>query len=279
MIDTLLQAAGTVSYDPDQTTGPKPAISMPSLAMATDVLVSGASAGSHGAAYHADGIGDTLRAANPALANYRVVLDTGPGPWLATKPFAGACAAQTLVNPGFVCTTNDYTGYFKEYQDQIVRGFYGARDDLEASCWTQHSATGDDWLCTDEIPVILNHLQTPFFTRKDLQDPLTTPTSVANGFGTQLDYGLEVSGQMLAFSSGAWAPEEPVTYVPGYFGPQCAWHEGIDVDRPFFRQKSMAGAVPRRFVQVLGNWILGVAPTQAVIPFAAVGALGPAMCP
>ena len=277
-IDTLLQAAGTVVYDPDQA-GPKLPIALPSLAGATDVVLSGASAGQHGAAYHADRIGDMIRAVAPGLESYRVVLDAGPGPSLETKPFAGACAAQALVNPAFACATNDHTGYFQEYRDEIARGFYGARDDLESSCFAQHAATGDDWLCADEIHVVLNHLQTPFFTRKDLQDSLTTPTYVAMGFGTALDYGLETSAQMLDFSSGAWLPEEPAAYVPGYFGPQCTTHEGIDVDRPFFRQKSMAGLVRPRSFQVLRNWLRGVAPSQAVVPFAVPGALGPSMCP
>ncbi|HEX2061510.1 MAG TPA: pectin acetylesterase-family hydrolase [Thermoanaerobaculia bacterium] len=249
VLDTLRYASSgrrrVVRHDVTADTTPPP---WPDLDTATHVVFAGSSAGGGGAWKNADRVGAKLRATNPGLADYRAIIDATLNPLFEERnwPATSLCSADPVA-----CS---YESYFRHYWNETLVGTHGASAD--ESCLAAHP--GNEWLCADETHVIWNHITSPFFIRQDLQDSLIAGNFVEAGFGSALDYGVGIEGDV----RHPPVPEEPRAPI-GLFIPQCTHHESITHGEPVFEVK--VGGM--NFHDTLWAWWSGAQPQQVIRAF------------
>lgn len=177
---------------------------------ATEVLVTGTSAGSGGVVHHLDFIAAMFP---PTQTNVAGIIDAGTRP--LPDDYSGAFAitlTETLLDryhSGFLTATNGF---------------------LDQSC--DAMTTPDDrWLCAQNAYVESNHLTTPFFIRMDLRDSLmkndmvslgASVPAVANAVRTRLNALTTI--QTTAVESST------IGFTPGVYGPNCGQHVGLTDD-------------------------------------------------
>lgn len=207
---------------------------LPPLDTARLVLFTGSSAGAGGVRMHADAVGETLRAANPAV-DYRAVVDAGI--WSRSPgPFLDAAAAEAYAQSIYA----------------ITRDFRAGRSD--ASCLAFHAA--DPTPCADSTHVMLHHLSTPYFAKMDLHD-IADPGIYAS----VPDYLAAQSALFDAMAQGTLMREEArASPATGMYVPDCGHHIGLRAREFFDIRVGEAAGDSLSFHDVLSNWVRGRAP-------------------
>jgi len=228
----MLMAGPVTSDSGDET--------VPSLANATQVLVTGSSAGSMGARFHLDWIAAQF---DPAQTTVRGVFDTGllPLPEMFDDPAVTQSIEESMQDKA-------------ELETSLYQPFW------DESCVELLGSAPDWWQCASGTYLSLNHITTPFFQRMDITD--SNPTGVfLQIFGVSVDEFAAATIDTLALlpDIGTTAAEAAqINFVPGVYGPNCGQHLALTTDRHFLISTvDDANGVPRTFDEALRAWLLG----------------------
>ncbi len=228
---------------------------MPKLTDATDVLVSGDSAGASGARAHLDRIAARLKAGN---SNVRV-----RGQFEAT--FNPDFNGKQGFPPG---DPNDpiYAGRTERFNLVQVAQRNAQLDD---SCLAAHPAA--PYLCEDDAFVAMNHLTTPFFQIQDIQDPLMVNGLQEGGIGAstaQIAQGLHDQMEALANIRNTAVERAAINFTPGIAGRNCGVHVAYGSDDGFLgkRIRTGPGATAYSYFDLLWNWMTGTSPSVVIAP-------------
>jgi pectinacetylesterase len=263
VLDTLRNATPTPRFRAVRHSLKEDATAWPDLDNATHVLFAGSSAGGMGARTNADRVGAKLRAANPNLADYRVILDASQSPESEKRDFTRTtyCAQD----PRGCSYATFFQGVY-EHSGEI----FASRHDESCLAWHAANKPGTEWYCEDSGHVTLYHLTTPFFIHQDLQDPQIGGEYVDANFGTMTDYGTKLEAELRALPS----PEEPRGATPGIFAPQCTDHESVTNDTAVFDVRVDGLS----YYDTVWNWWIGAQPQQKIHHFTQPGGKAPG-CP
>ena len=226
---------------------------LPRLTAATDVLVSGDSAGATGVRLHLDRIAARLRAVNPAI-RVRGALEATFAPDFNGKQ--GAPAGDPA-DPAYARATATFNSVHVPRNVQ-----------LDDSCLAAHP--GAPYLCIDAGYLEANHITTPFFQIQDLADPnlmenyegtglVFTPASFAQYLHDQTSALVNLRTTALERSS--------MTQNPGVAGRLCAVHVMWGEDDGFLGRKlSSPNGRAYSFYELLWNWMQGAQPSVLIEP-------------
>lgn len=213
---------------------------LPALSDATQVLVTGSSAGSVGARYHLDWIASHF---NSAQTTVRGVFDTGHVP-----------LGEMFGDPSVSQMISDASQAKVEHESDLYNSFW------DQSCVSMLEGTPDWWRCGIGTYTALNHITTPFFQRMDLTDSNPT-SSFQQAFGVTVDEFAAATIGALALlpNIGTTAAEaDQIDFVPGVYGPNCGQHLALTTDNYFLASTvDDGGGVPRTFDESLRAWLLG----------------------
>jgi hypothetical protein len=234
---------------------------MPDLDDATEIIVTGDSAGGAGVIANLDHITTSLRASNvngAALKTYGLI-DAVVGPDRSKLDYG------TFIEP----TVRSYDA-FLTLVNKINTAANARRD---ASCLSFHS--GDPRACDDDSHVLRHHITTPFFVRMALRDFLITEGYIDAGFRnpdmspmTPGSFALTLHAELSQFASMLTAtpgPEEKsaMTVAPGVFAPGCVKHDTIHSNlETYYTTITPPGGTPLRLFQVFEPWRTGGSPTS-----------------
>ena len=211
-------------------------MTLPSIDDADLVIFSGTSAGSGGARSNADRVGELLRDANPDL-RYRLVTDAGFHPRVVDPP---------------EITEDDFAAYLNHVA--VVTDFRGAS--YEASCEDFH---GDDpRICGGNTHLALHHIETPWFAKMDLTDPVNSP----GGYDTPQGFSRAVLETFEGLAT--LEPEEGFERDLGAFVPNCGHHVNLSTGL-FYTVRIGEPGNSLSFHDVLHNWIEGTGGPTVVI--------------
>jgi len=223
---------------------------LPKLTDATDVLITGDSAGSTGARNHLDRIAARLKA-NNANVKVRGALEAGFGPDFNGKQ-------------GFPAGDPNDPVYAR-FTDDFNRVRVGQRNSqLDDSCLSAHPTA--QYLCSDDTYLLMNHITTPFFQIMDIQDPLLIDGLLDNGIPfTPTQIAQVVRDQVVALPNiGNTAIEKTsINFVPGSVGRNCGMHVTYGDDNGYLGRKmrTAPGATAYSFFELLWNWMTGATPS------------------
>lgn len=203
-LDQLL--AGPVTSDDGQA-------SLPSLAAATQVLWTGASAGAAGAEHQADYVRERLGANGTVV---RAAFDANFPPRSVDLDPAIAAATDGMLRDLRWPTT--YVSYWGAWVDQ--------------TCQAAHPGA-DAWLCGDQNHVVMNHITTPFIARQDLTDRVIGERYL-NAGATQDQLATWWQPGLSALRNIQSTAEETITFRPGVYGPNCGQHVAL-TSKDFFQ--------------------------------------------
>jgi uncharacterized protein (TIGR03437 family) len=228
---------------------------MPKLTDATDVLISGDSAGGTGARVHTDRIAARLRAANPII-RVRAQYEASFGPDFNGKQ---GFPAGDPRDPVYQRLTDDY--------NRIQVSQRNAQ--LDDSCLAAHPTA--PYLCADDSYFSMNHITTPFFQMMDIQDPLIinglsdaeapfTPAQIAQGLSDQLAALTNIRNTAIERSS--------ISAAPGVVARNCGVHVTWNDDDGFLGKRYRSGptAMAYSYYDVLWNWMTGASPSVLLAP-------------
>ncbi len=223
---------------------------LPDLDDATDVIVTGGSAGGAGVVTNLDHVRDLLSQhnTNPTALQVTGLIDA----------FVGLDRAPLDYGTYYISQVRSYDNYltFRATAPSTA----GARSDT--SCVQMHAA--DPRICSDETHVVRNHLTTPFFVRSALRDdgvtsnyieeayrmPDLSPMSV-NGFALRLHTELTQFSNLKG--SAEEGPQMPRN--PGVFAPGCTNHDTIrESSQTYGTTITPAGGSALTLLQVFENW-------------------------
>ncbi len=230
-------------------------VGMPKLTDATDVLISGDSAGATGARAHVDRIAARLKAANP---NVRV-----RGQFEATfnPDFNGkqGFPAGDPRDPVYQRKTDDF--------NRIHVGLRNAQ--LDDSCLAAHPTA--QYLCDDDGYLTMNHITTPFFQIQDLQDQVSIGGLQDAGLVfTPLQFGQGIWDQLTALTNirSTAVERSAITSAPGVVGRLCGLHVTYGDDEGFLGKKIRSGvtATAYSYYELLWNWMTGASPSVLLAP-------------
>lgn len=228
---------------------------MPRLTQATDVLISGDSAGAVGARTHLDRLAARLRANNPNVrvrGNFEATFD----PDLNGKQGFPAGDPRDPV--------------YQRKMDQYRTVFQGQRDaQLDDSCLAAHPTAA--YLCADNGYLTMNHITTPFFQIQDIQDQLMVNGFQENGFpATDVEFARGLHDQLTALSNIRNTAEEraAIGTAPAVVARNCGIHVTYADDDEFFGKKirSGAGAAAQSYYDLLWNFLTGGTPSTLFTP-------------
>ncbi len=222
---------------------------MPDLDDATDVVVSGDSAGGAGVIHRLDYMRELLaahtnNASPPAVSG---LIDAYIG--IDREPLDYG----TFIVP----QVRSYDDYLTLKASATVAS--GAR--LDESCLQQHAA--DARICHDEMHVIRNHVTTPFFVRMALRDSLIgggyveemlrlpdmTPLTINN-------FAVRLHDELAEFDT--LAGEETPTKEPGVFAPACTDHDTIHTTLDTYGTTiTPMNGTAQRLMPVFESWRIG----------------------
>lgn len=226
---------------------------LPDLDDATEVVVTGDSAGGAGVVTNLDYIAELLKAHN-------------------TSP--GALQVYGLIDAfvGIERSVLDYTSYYipqvMSYDDYLTLRTMSASEPgsrVDASCAQIHAA--DPRICADENHVVRNHLTTPFFVRMALRD-----SNIGGGMVEEMlndpdgnpltinSFALRLHDELTAFAHLSQTAEEGASFTkePGVFGPACTKHDTIHDNSDTFQTTiTPPSGTPQRLVGVFENWRTG----------------------
>lgn len=228
---------------------------MPKLTDATDVLISGDSAGAAGARAHTDRIAARLRAANPNVrvrAQYEATFN------LDLNGKQGFPAGDSR-DPIFASKMGTY--------DRWLVGQINAQ--LDDSCLAAHPTAG--YLCNEQGYLTANHITTPFFQIMDIQDPLLIDGIIEAGLEAtpaQISQGL--SDQLLALTNlrNTALERASIGTTPGVVARNCAVHVMYGDDDGFLGKRLRSGptAPAYSYYELLWNWMTGATPSTVLAP-------------
>lgn len=181
---------------------------MPSLQEATDVVLTGTSAGAGGVTHHLDW---TASLFDSAQTNVYGVIDAGSRPY-----------PEDLADPIVRDNINAFeaarsaTGYY-----QNINPF------LDQSCLAHF----DIETCRKGTWIHHNHLTTPFFIRMDMGDRLLMRNFQELG-GEALDIATATQTRLTLLPNVSLTAVEAdaITFTPGVYGPACGQHVGLTSD-------------------------------------------------
>lgn len=264
---------GILSYSPCPSGDSCDEVTLPDLDDAVEVLWTGSSGGGRSATHSADYVAQVLL----PNAHVRLVMDAAFGP--------GAELMDDYHNPKGAATYSLYEGNYNGFDPEsgtVPIVFYsgsestrfltwGANQDV--SCLTFHDAAlggdGNQWKCTDEIHVLMNHVTTPFFVREDRNDSNSTNQGTCWSVDWRANptdcyynvnkYSLGVAFQIDNLLEFMTAAEEAtsMTAPPSGFAPRCRQHVGLTDNTVFFNNgifDPAMGGIDRNFVDVLWDW-------------------------
>jgi len=228
---------------------------MPRLAEATDVMISGDSAGATGARTHLDRFAARLRALNP---NARV---RGQFEASFTLNFhgQGAVPAGDPNDPPYASRT-----------ERFNRVHVGLRNSqLDDSCLAAHPTA--PYLCEDNAYLTLNHITTPFFQIQDIQDPLFINGVQEGGLQSttaQIAQSLHDQVATLPNIRNTAVERAAISFTPGVVGRHCGVHVTYGNDDGFLGKKirSAPGATAYSYYDLLWNWLTGASPSVLLAP-------------
>ncbi|MCP4246749.1 MAG: hypothetical protein GY778_06840 [bacterium] len=213
---------------------------VPPLGNATEVLVTGTSAGANGTRFNVDWIASHF---DPAVTNVRTVLDAGLTP-----------STEVLDDPILVQLVEDNTRQGAELQSDLYHPFW------DQSCVQMLGGTPDWWRCVSATYVTLNHITTPFFQRMDITDSRSAGTFLAE-YGVPLDAfadGVIASLALLPDIDTTAAEAGQINFVPGVYGSNCSQHVALTTNNYFLISTlDDANSIPHTFDQALRAWLMG----------------------
>lgn len=228
----------------------------PDLDSATHVIFAGSSGGGNGVKMNADRVGAKLRAANPALADYRVVIDGSTPPITEDIDYS----RTTYCEDGPAGCT--YEGYTRLVHDFLDVGLRASRGDQ--SCIDYHTSreAGSEWICSDREHVLFHHITSPMFLHQDLQDPVVGEGFVESRLGTANDFAIRIDAELRSLP----VPHEPRDAAPGMFTLQCQTHEAFTEDTDVFviRVNGLT------YNELVWNWWSGAQPQQNLATYTGV---------
>jgi uncharacterized protein (TIGR03437 family) len=226
---------------------------LPKLTDATDVLLSGDSAGAVGARAHLDRLAARLKTAN---ANVRV-----RGNFEATfDPDSNGKQGFPAGDP----RDPVYEQKMAQYNRVQVQQRNGQLDD---SCLAAHP--GAPYLCAENTYLEMNHLTTPFFQMHDVQDPLQYNGYVEGGLqATPVAFAQGIYDQLSALRNirDTAAERALMTQAPGVVGRNCRVHVTFGSDDGFLGRKIPVGTGTSSYYELLWNWLNGVQPGTVLGP-------------
>ena len=246
---------------------------MPDLDDATDVLISGSSAGGGGVKNNGDRLAALLRTNNVHCAegdcplDVRLLLDSTFFPAYENIDYASSVFCMSDPEK---C---DYEGFIKAQNDDVNVGLWQwSTDD---SCLAYHGAVerGDAWRCADGTHIMQHHVTTPMMVGQDLQDQLLAGNFTEFGFGDLFDFGSSVRSQLLDLEQLDQLAEEGSAHTgiplvrPATFGSQCQGHENLGNRKSFYDVKVEVYGVRYSYHDVVWNWWSGALPSNVVQPF------------
>lgn len=235
---------------------------LPDLDNATEVVLAGASAGGGGVTFSLDWLQQTLVDRQPATEVLGLI-DSTFAPELIGLDFTSStfCLQQGL------CSDEAFLTYGESAQDDFWHAV------SEESCESFHAADGAAWKCASDTHVILHHLQTPFFVRQGLSDPLISDTYVEGGLrkaGQPFDlnlFGTAVREHLESFAGLDATAEEGASFTttPGGYGPLCSKHETLRSTPDTFAVTILpTGGVPKRMFDAWTAWRTGLGDATVV---------------
>ncbi len=227
---------------------------MPKLSEATDVLISGDSAGATAVRTHLDRIAARLRAVN---ANIRVRgnMEATFYPDLNGKQ---GFPAGDPKDPPYGSKTAAF-----EKENALLN------HQLDDSCVAAHP--GAKYLCSESGYVELNHLTTPFFQIQDLSDPGMFENYVDAGAPfTQAQVSQYLHDQLVALGTlrNTAVEKAAMTATPGAAGRLCGVHVMWGDTDGFLGRKIRTGpgATAYSYYELLWNWMTGASPSTVLAP-------------
>lgn len=228
---------------------------MPKLTDATDVLISGDSAGAQGARVHLDRIAARLKGANPNV-RVRGQFEATIHPDINGKQ---GFPAGDPRDPVYTAKTADYNRVQVGLRNSI----------LDESCLAAHSTAA--YLCADDAYVEAHHITTPFFQIMDILDPLMidglldagatfTPAQIAGTVWDQLSALPNIRNTAIERAA--------INFTPGVVARNCAMHVTYGDDNGFLGKKirSGPGATAYSYYELLWNWMNGLSPSVLLAP-------------
>jgi hypothetical protein len=230
-------------------------VTMPSLADATEVVVTGTSAGGGGVINNGDAVAALF---DPGSTQVWLVIDALLGPDLGDIDDAVIASAVEDAFSAAAAATNAATNAF---QDE--------------SCAAAHGGA-DAWMCSWSPHLRNHHLTTPFFARGDLADPVVFNQYEAAG-ATIVQYAQWTRTAALGVQNVPSDAEEAAGIVraPGVYSQGCGQHVGLtNVDYYSAATVEDQNGAPRTLHGAVVSWLLGndftavdtVPPTTSVCP-------------
>jgi hypothetical protein len=268
-------------------------ITMPSLTGAGTILWTGSSGGARGALLAADGLRDRLF---PATADVKLVADAGfkPAAELLYDAQSHGWASGSIYDGAYGFDAQAGTSSDVQY-DTVGRAeieAWGATSTIDQSCLYAH--LGEQWKCYDEVHVLMNHVEMPFFVRQDLYDhnhltpcwqvdwradtadcylPTASPLQDAQRHAAATQWQLADLARFPADHD-----EAVFTTAPIGFGPRCGQHVGLTNREGFFVQGIVDPATGLKvtFASALEAWLRGAGVT--LVEQSALDGTLPATC-
>ncbi|MFN7919420.1 MAG: pectin acetylesterase-family hydrolase [Bryobacteraceae bacterium] len=229
---------------------------LPKLTDATDVLISGDSAGASGVRHHLDRLAARLKAKNSSV-RVRGNLEATFLPDFNGKQ--GFPAGDSR-DPVFAQKSAKY--------NTVDVGLLNSQ--LDDSCLAAHPGASS-FLCADNGYVELNHMTTPFFQIQDLNDPgmledleegglAATPAAIAQGLHDQITALGNIRNTAVDRTS--------INSTPGTVARLCGVHVTWGDDDGFLGRKirSGPGAQAYSYYELLWNWMTGASPSNVLEP-------------
>lgn len=228
---------------------------LPKLTDATDVLISGDSAGATAVRTHVDSIAARLKTNNPNV-RVRAQMEATFYPDLNGRQGA---PAGTPADPPFASKT-------QRYNADVAR----INPLMDESCKAAHPTEGT-YLCLDNGYVELNHITTPLFQIHDIQDPSMLESLVEAGTSaTTLTLSQRLSDQLAELTNirSTAAEKASITTTPGVAARNCGVHVMWSEDDGFLGKKIRAGTgqPAYSYYDLLWNWMTGASPTAVMEP-------------
>ena len=209
---------------------------MPPLSAASEVVLTGTSAGSGGVTHHLDWLAGQF---DLTITRVVGVIDAGSRPLPEDlEPNLGAQVEEfTRARTGYIADINaflDQTCVSLTSQEEAWRCGLGT--------WVQH-----------------NHITTPFFVRMDLGDSLMIRDFVGLGGERQeVATAARVRLAQLPMIGSTAVEADEIDFVPGVYGPACGQHVGL-TSGPWYLQTTVADASGKAwtFSEAIQAWYEG----------------------
>lgn len=241
-------------------------IAMPDLDEATEIIVTGDSAGGAGTIQNLDYLTDTLRATN-------VNCQSGSGCPLRVYGLIDAIVGPDWSKLDFGTFADPSVRSYDQFLTLLSAAPMSIDARNDASCRTYHGS--DPRPCYDESHVIRHHITTPFFVRMALRDKLISDNYVSSGVRnpdmtpmTVASFALTLHAELADFEQmlASTAPTEEkvaMTVAPGVFAPGCIKHDTIhsNIDT-YYTTITPPNGTPLRLFQVFEPWRTGGTPTN-----------------